>query len=140
MATRTMLSATRSQPQQVHAGLNVVPIRISASVTISVGDTWVIGKIPHGAIPIDAVFFPAAQTNAKFGTSASLEQFLISATYSIGLNRSTVRMGTAFQISVSDDAAVRYENIVMTAGTTDKSLGYFGDFVVSYVMPGQSFA
>ncbi len=143
MATRYIGNSQRNQPQAVHAGVNSVLFRISASATVSVGDTWVIGKIPHGAIPTGSVFFPAVQVNAKFGTSASLELFFISDTYSTALTAqgggvpSPNRLGSAFQISVSDDAIARYENVTMVAGTTDATLGYIGDLVVTYIMPGQ---
>lgn len=144
MATRNMGNSARNQPQSVHAGMNAALFRISSSVTVSVGDTWVIGKIPHGAIPIGAVFFPAVQVNAKFGTSASLELFFVSDSYSVvagaqgGAVVSNLRLGSAQQISVSDDALLRYENVTMVAGTTDLTLGYFGDLVVTYIMPGQT--
>ncbi len=143
MATRNMGNSARNQPQAVHAGLNAAIFKISSSVTVSVGDTWVIGKIPHGAIPTGAVFFPAVQVNAKFGTSASLELFFVSDSYSTAITAggggvaSPNRLGFAQQISVSDDAILRYENVTMVAGTTDNTLGYFGDLVVYYVMPGQ---
>lgn len=143
MATRYMGNSLRNTPQGVHAGVNEALFRISSSVTVSVGDTWVIGKIPHGAIPTGAVFFPAAQANVKFGISSSLELFFVSDTYSTAITAggggvpSPNRLGSAFQISVSDDAIVRYENVTMVAGTTDFSLGYFGDLVVRYIMPGQ---
>jgi hypothetical protein len=138
MATRVFTSVARNQPQQGQIGVNQVCLRVSASVTVSVGDTWVIGRLPHGAIPTDAVFYAAAQMVGKFGTSASLSLLFASATYSVAAARSTKRLGSAFQISVSDDVVARYENVTMVAGASDKSLGYFGDLVVSYVMPGQS--
>lgn len=137
MAFRTMNSG-RNQPQAVHAGTNTAVYRMSASLTVSVGDSWIIGKIPHGAIPVGAVFYAAAQLVGKFGTSASLSLFFASATYSIALANSTKRLGTAFQISVSDDAAVRYENVCFTTSGVGATLGYLGDLCVQYVMPGQT--
>lgn len=145
MATRQLGVSSRNQAQVVHAGTNTVVFHISASTSISTADTYVIGRLPHGAIPTLAVFYPAAQIQAKFGTSASLSLFLASATYSVanaalgGAVYSTKRLGTAFQISVSDDAAVRYEVVTMSGLANGTSLGYVGDLVISYVMPGQAF-
>lgn len=144
MATRNLGNSLRNQPQAVHAGTNTALFRISSSVTVSVGDTWVVGKLPNRAIPVGAVFFPAAQVNAKFGTSASLELFFVSDTYSTAAGaqgggiQSNLRLGSAQQISISDDAIIQYENVTMVAGTTDLSLAYFGDLVVTYIMPPQS--
>jgi hypothetical protein len=122
-------------------GANIALFRISASTTVSVGDTWVIGKLPHGAIPVGAVFYAAAQVNAKFGTSASLELFFVSDTYSTvagaqgGGVQSNLRLGSAQQISCTAADAQQFEKVTMVAGTTDASLGYIGDLVVTYLMP-----
>lgn len=140
MATVYMADWSAAAPTS-RRGPNIALFRISASTTVSVGDTWVVGKLPHGAIPVGAVFYAAAQVNAKFGTSASLELFFVSDTYSTvagnqgGGVQSNLRLGSAQQISVSADATVRFENVTMVAGTTDASLGYIGDLVVTYLMP-----
>ena len=75
MATvRIGLGATNAQAEQLHVGDNVAVCKISLSASWSSGDIHVIGKIPNGAIPLDAVFYPgaalAATAVAKFGTSA----------------------------------------------------------------------
>ena len=115
--------------------------KISLSVSLSTGDIHLIGKIPHGAIPLGAVFFPGAAiqtgTVAKFGTSASQELFFASATYSAAVYTSTRPLGTRQQISLSDDAAVRYDFVTMV-GTAGISIGHVGDLVVRYRMPGQA--
>jgi hypothetical protein len=144
MAIRNLGQSSRNQAQMVHAGTNTVIFHISASTSISTADVYNIGRIPHGAIPVGCVFFPAAQIAAKFGTSASLSLFLASATYSVantalgGAIYTTKRLGYAFQVSVSDDAAVRYDNVTMSGLANGASLGFIGDLVVTYIMPGQA--
>lgn len=146
MATKTLSNV--GQAEAVHVGLNVRVCRISLSVSNSVGDIHIIGRLPHGAIPVDAVFIAgAAFTNAstgavfKLGTSASADLFLPSATYSSDLagtiKRTTRPLGSAQRISLSDNAMPRYENLVFVAGA-GVSVGHVGDLVVYYKMPGQT--
>ncbi len=137
MANVWMGRALNTPPQSNRAAPNVVIFHISASRSVSVADTYLVGKIPHGAILTQAVFFPVGSIVAKFGTSASLSLLFASATYSVGANLSTTRLGPAFQISVSDDAPVRYEAVTMVP-SDGLSTGYLGDLVVTYVMPGST--
>ena len=131
-----------NQPEAVHAGVNAAICHISLSASWSSGDIHFIGKLPHGAIPIAAVFYPGAASGttavAKFGTSASQELFLASGSFSLApapayCNR---RLGVPAQISVSY-TDVMFENIVMVA-TAGVSVGHVGDLVVQYKMPGQT--
>lgn len=145
MATRQLGSFNNNQPEAVHVGDNVLIIRISVSTTVSPTDTWQIGKLPHGAIPLDAIFYGGTATGqgifqAKFGTSASAEAFFISATYSTANYRPAAAtiLGTRAQISLSDDIMPRYEAVTMI-GILGATLGYIGDLVVFYKMPGQTF-
>lgn len=138
MANVNMGANAKYQAELVHSGVCAAVFRISASVSISGGDVMLIGKLPVLAIPLDAVFYPNAQIVAKFGTSISQEAFLISATYSTVARVTTQKLGTAAQVSLSDDAAVRYDNVTMVA-TGGASLAYIGDLVVYYRMPGQRF-
>jgi hypothetical protein len=130
-----------NQAEAVHIGDNVGLFRISLSLTISVGDIHRVGKIPHGAIPLDAIFYGATgagQGIFKFGTSASRSMFFASQTWSAAaVSRCTKRLGYAMQISLSDDSMPRYESIVMV-GTTNTVIGYIGDLIVFYKMPGQA--
>jgi hypothetical protein len=134
------LGALGAQAEQVHIGDNVALCKVSLSASWSSGDVHVIGKIPNGAIPLDAVFYPGAASPAglvaKFGTSASQELFFGSATYST-VGRVTRRLGYAMQVSLSDDARVLFDNITMVA-TAGISIGHVGDLVVYYKMPGQT--
>ena len=151
MATLTLSNV--GQPEAVHIGLNVKICRVSLSVTISAGDIHIIGRLPHGAIPLDAVFIAGAAIGGistgpafKFGTSASQELFFASVSYSVGTTgitgplRTTIPLGSAKQISLSDAAMPRFENIVMVGsagGTGVGSVGHQGDLIVYYKMPGQ---
>lgn len=144
MATvRVGLGHTSAQPKQLHVGLNAAVCKVSLSVSWSSGDVHVIGKLPNGAIPLDWVWYPGAASPAafiaKFGTSASQELFLASDSYAETqtLYRNIKRAGTDIAISISDDARVLYENIVMVA-TAGTSVGHVGNLVVFYEMPGQN--
>lgn len=148
MATITLSNADRNQPEAVQVGDNVAICKISLSVSVSAGDIHRIGKLPHGAIPLDWVFYPgAAFTNTslghtvKFGTSASQDMFFASATISstpqVAL-RNTRPLGTRQQISLSDDVMPRYEYITMVNTAALMSVGHMGDFIVFYKMPGQT--
>lgn len=144
MATITLGNADRNQAEAVINGDNVALCKVSLSVSLSAGDVHRIGKLPHGAIPLDAIWYPgaafAATGIAKFGTSASQELFFASDSYAESgtLNyRTAGRLGTARQISLSDDAMPRFEHIVMV-GTAGISIGHVGDLIVFYKMPGQT--
>lgn len=145
MATVDTRFFTTSQPETNEKNLIPAVFRISLSVSVSIGDVHRIGKIPHGAIPVDAVFIPgtALAANgciAKFGTSASQDLFFFSASLSTGGTiRTTRALGTAQQISLSDDRMPRYESITMVNTGTAMSVGFMGDLVVYYRMPGQTF-
>lgn len=138
-----------SQPQATAAGgVDTLIMRVSLSVSFSAGDTYRIGKIPHGAIPLGAVWYSGAASGAalvaKAGTSASLSLFLGSLTYSnTGISGSNPagnivkKLGTQAQISLSDEAMPRFEYVRFTP-TANVSIGHVGDLVVSYKMPGQN--
>jgi hypothetical protein len=140
MATVTIGAAQGGQPETVHVGVNAVVCKVSLSVSWSSGDVHRIGKIPNGAIPLDAVFYPGPASPvglvAKFGTSASQELFFGSATYSAA-TKTTSKLGYQMQISIADDAVVNYDYLTMVA-TAGVSVGHVGDLVVYYKMPGQT--
>jgi hypothetical protein len=132
-----------AQAEAVENGINVAVCKISLSASWSSGDVHRVGKLPNGAIPVDAVFYPGAASGtgfvAKFGTSATQELFFASASFSLApaSTRCSRRLGYAQQISISDDARVMYDYITMVA-TAGCSVGHVGDLVVSYKMPGQT--
>lgn len=144
MATvKVELGAAGASPEQVHVGVNAAVCKVSLSVSWSSGDVHVIGKLPNRAVPLDWVWYPGAASPAaliaKFGTSASQELFLVSDSYAETqtLYRNIKRAGPDIQISLSDDAAVLYENLVMVA-TAGISIGNVGSLIVFYKMPGQT--
>lgn len=142
MATLDVGNVSRNQAPAIHAGVNTSISRISLSVSLSAGDIHRIGKLPHGAIPLDAIFYRgaglAAQGVLKLGTSASQELFFASATYSLAVNRTLVALGSAQQLSLSDDVMPRYQHLVMVGGA-GISIGHVGDLIVYYRMPSQTF-
>lgn len=151
MATITMNGVDKRQPEAVHVGANVVICHVSLSLTISAGDVHRIGKLPHGAIPTDAVFYPASNITTistgpalAFGVSASASMFFAATSFSVAspaVNRNTIALGTAQQISLSDAAMPRFEYITMTGtagGAGVGSIGAIGDLYVYYKMPGQA--
>lgn len=139
------LGADRHQPEAVENGINVAICRVSLSATTSAGDKLLIGKLPNGAIPTDAVFYRGAaipdNTIWKFGFSASDAAFLASRSYSAaeggaGVHRGNVSLANV-QISLSDDARVLYEYIVAVPAAV-VTAGHYGTLIVSYKMPGQT--
>lgn len=137
------VSTFNGQAEALERGINIAICHISISVSWSSGDVHRIGKLPHGAIPLDAVFYPgtalSAVAVAKFGSSASQELFFASLTYSqtAQIYRTIRKLGTAMQISLSDDFMPRFEWITMVA-TAGVSVGAVGDLIVYYKMPGQT--
>lgn len=144
MATVTLGNTQTGQPEQIHTGINIALCHVSLSLSLSVGDVHRIGKIPNGAIPLDVVWYPgsafAATGIAKFGTSASQELFLASDSYAesgTALYRNIRQLGSPKQVSISDDAAQMFDYITMVA-TAGVSIGFVGELVVYYRMPGQA--
>jgi len=151
VATITLGNAQGLQPPAAHVGLNSLVCRLSLSVTLSVGDIHIIGRLPNGAIPTDAVFYPGAAYIAtstgqvqKIGTSASPEMFFASATFSVTpaftVQRTTRKLGQAMQISLSDDFSPRYDNVVFIGTSSTFTVGHIGDLVIEYAMPGSEFS
>jgi hypothetical protein len=146
MATVTLENANRNQAEAIEKGLNTLICRVSLSATASLDSTWRIGKLPHGAIPVDAIWYPGAAAGTafvnRFGTSASTELFFASDSWAESgtLNYRTARaLGTQQQISLSDDAMPRFQYVTMGGGVAiGVSVGHMGDLVVFYKMPGQT--
>lgn len=144
MSTITLGLVSRSQPEAVEKGVNVTVCRVSLSASWSATDVHRIGKLPHGAIPLDAVWYPgaafAATGIAKFGISASQEMFFASDSYAESgttIYRTTTQLGSNKAISLSDDAMPRFEYVTMTA-TAGVTIGHVGDLVIYYKMIGQT--
>lgn len=146
MATVTLSSTAANQPEAVEKGLNTLICKVSLSATASLDSVWRIGKLPHGAIPVDAIWYPAAAAGTafvnRFGTSASTELFFASDSWAESgtFNYRTLRtLGNQQQISLSDDIQPRYQFVTMGGGVAiGVSVGYMGDLIVFYKMPGQT--
>jgi hypothetical protein len=144
MTTVNLGNYSTNQPEANLKTENVLITRISLSVSGSSGRIFNINKIPHGAIPTDAIFIPGSALPAngaiiKFGTSASPDLFFTSQSFSVagGPVRCKNPLGTAQQISLSDDKMPRYDAIQMLNTGTILSVGFMGDLLVYYKMPGQ---
>lgn len=142
MATLTLGNAASNQAEVNHAGVNAAVCKISISATTSAGDVFRIGKLPHRATVLDAVFYPGAAfvNNGiwKFGISGSEADLLISASYSTaGAVRTGVSVTTAPDLSRSDADNQRYTYVTATP-TAVITAGHAGTLVVFYKMPGQA--
>lgn len=146
MATVTLSNADKNQPEAVENGINIALCHVSLSATASLDSVWRIGKIPHGAIPLDAVWYPGAAAPTgfvtRFGTSASTEMFFASDSWAetaLVPYRTVRQQGTARQLSLSDDAMPRFDYITMGGGVSIAvTVGFMGDLVIYYRMPGQT--
>jgi hypothetical protein len=125
-------------------GINAAICRVSISATTSAGDVLRIGRLPHKAIPLDAVFYPGAAfvDNGihKFGLSGTEACFLSSDTYS--LTMAPIRANVNPNLleaytSKSDEAPARFTYITTTP-TAVLTAGHHGTFVVFYKLPGQT--
>ena len=144
MATVTLGNVSRNQAEHIIKGDNAAICHVSLSVSLSVGDVHRIGKLPHGAIPLDAIWYPgadfAATGIAKFGTSASQELFFASDSWAesgTSIYRTVRKLGVTMQLSLSDDTMPRFEYVTMV-GTAGISIGHVGDLIIFYKMPGQT--
>ncbi len=146
MATITIGNAVRNRAESVHIGVNAAVCRISISATTSAGDVFRIGKLPHQAQVLDAVFYAgAAYVNNgifKAGLSGTEAALLASDSYSTAFgaaNGNGTRINvdpTLLNTSRSDDNAQRFTYITCTPSAIITA-GHFGTLVVFYKMPGQ---
>ena len=131
MATIDVGQSARIPAKFVEQGLVGHVFRFSASLTLSAGDIFRLGKLPAGFIPVDAIWIPRAGSGGagvvKIGTSASQELFFASATYSV-VTRTIRPLGTTVRISLSDDVP-RFDNVVAVP-TAGISVGHVGDLIV----------
>ena len=115
-----------------------------STATWSVGDVYVLNniKLPHGAIVtevavkgsvVDGTYLIKMGTVGSAGSAALFGSKTFSATAALALTQ--IATGLPVTISVSDDAADRYQTFAVrvdgaaTSGTTSVSL----QFIVSYV-------
>jgi len=147
MATVT-LKCGLNQAEAVHAGLNTAVCRISISATTSAGDVLRIGRLPHQAIVLDAVFYAgdAFVDNGihKFGLSGTEAALLASHSYSLAYTHALYGQPARHNVKLinlntsrSDDATQRFTYITCTP-TAIITAGHLGTLVVQYKMPGQS--
>jgi hypothetical protein len=133
------LKTGNNQAEVIHAGVNAAVCSVSMSATTSAGDVLRIGKLPHQAVVVDAVWYPGAALPGtavlKFGVSGSEAAILTSATHS-AIVRANVNVST-LNVSRSDDNAQRFTYITCTPAAVI-SAGNYGRLVVFYKLPGQA--
>lgn len=146
MATVTFTTAAANAAvRQVNAGVTKIQSLVSTA-TFSAGDVYVLNniKIPHGAIVTD-ISMKGSVVDGTYlvelgmsGSAATADQFgskTLSATAVLGLT--VITAGLPHTISVSDDAAIRYQTFAVrvdgaaTSGTPSVSL----QFIVKYYCP-----
>jgi hypothetical protein len=143
MATNRTAGYLNSQAKAVESGVNGLLCRVSLSATFSAGDVYFIGKLPHRAKLVRAVWIPgpAASGVGVFkvglnGNSLSEDAIFGSATYSAAIV--TGSRGNCFgnangNLSLSDERLVRFIDVTFTpsAGVT---VGAVGDVFLEYVL------
>lgn len=125
------------QAPAVHAGVNAGVFTLSLSAASSAGDTIVFGRLPHGAVILDATCTGLSGYNGthapQIGLSATASLLFASVTYSTLIR--TVKTGhLGYQVSLSDDAMPRYANVIATCSTAITA-GSILRLVVLYKMP-----
>lgn len=147
MANVVIGNAARNRAEAPHLGVVAAICKVSISATTSAGDVLYIGKLPHRAQIVDAVWYPGAafvnNTIVKYGLSGTEAAILASDSYSTAfgaangagchLNVSPILLNT----SRSDDNAQRFTYITCTP-TDILTAGHHSTLVVFYKMPGQA--
>ena len=145
MATVTFTTAQANAPvRQVNAGVTKIQSLVSTA-TWSAGDVYVLNniKLPHGCIVtdvglkgsvVDGTYIIEMGTTGSAGTIDIFGSKTLSATAVLALTQLTT---VPLTISVSDDAALRYQTFSIrvdgaaTSGTPSVSL----QFIVKYYCP-----
>lgn len=144
MATNKTSGYLGAQAKRLETGVNALIARVSLSATYSAGDIYYIGRIPHAAKLIDAVWLPgpAVAGGSVFkvglnGNSLSEDAILASATYSAVVTRggrlSCFGNAGAGNLSLSDERLVRYADVTFTP-SAGISVGHVGDVLLKYVL------
>lgn len=148
MATLNSVEITAGAgPKAVHAGENVAKFSYSTSAALSAGDVIQLVRIPTGATVTDIcimMFGPAAGGNHAFGVGdgSSTARYgsisVVSTTVMFRLGgpaASALTGGLGFRVSVSDDAAVRYDTLDLYCNAiASAAAGYVFVGVVRYTM------
>ena len=146
MATVTFTTAqANAAVRSVNAGVTKIQSLVTTA-TFSAGDVYVLNniKIPHGAIVtdinikgsvVDGTYLIEMGTSGSAGTLDLFGSKTLSATAVLGMT--VITTGLPATISVSDDAANRYQTFAVrvdgaaTSGTPSVSL----QFIVKYYCP-----
>ena len=146
MATVTFTTAqANAAVRQVNAGVTKIQSLVTTA-TFSAGDVYLMNniKIPHSAIVTDISMKGSVVDGTYlmeiglYGSNAVADQFgskTLSATAVLGLT--VITAGLPYTISVSDDAALRYQTFgvrvdgAATSGTPSVSI----QFIVKYYCP-----
>lgn len=147
MATKTADAAQDYvQPRNNYTGKTTMVANVTANGgTMSVGDVFWMIKVPHGALITDMRWWGRTSGTGgvvfSIGTTTSATLFgtaTISATHQyIALTTgASATQQFPYQVSLSDDAAVRHITLAATvASGTATATGSFG-LLVEYMMPG----
>ena len=141
MSTLTAVSAQANQPRVTTDGTLITRMQTyvsTATMTAASTITMTGLKIPHGATTRTVWAKGSAPDGSlifKVGTTGTATQFG-STTLSAGvLNRTELTGGTGYKVSVSDDASIRYETIMVTIDTTTSPTASISLLIgVDYVM------
>lgn len=134
--TTATASAALAAPRLVHAGVNVVRAKYVHSGTI--GDIILMAKIPT-ASDIIGVYgkITTAQTaaNATVGIQGAAAQF---GSLDSGNTAFAASGAVPYRVSVSDDATVRYEYVVVSPTSATWTISATIDLTVLYTAVNQS--
>lgn len=115
------------QPRAIHAGMNVVRAKFTAEASSSATDVIQCVKVPNGAI-IDEVIFSGVSAGDT-GSSPAILNITIgdgddpnryaSASFTLATdNPLRANLGLGHKYEFSDDAAVQFDTIDVTIGTS----------------------
>lgn len=123
MATKYSTQVTNNEgPRNIQAGLQtVVGVYNSNGTSLSASDVIQMVRVPHGAIIIDRIIsgvIPGDAFLVKIGDGGDDDRYgTVTLSATAQCLSGNAAAGHAYQVSLSDDATVRYETIDLTIST-----------------------